>query len=98
MKAIEKKLIIRDTKGLHVRPASLFVQIAKKFKSNIIVKKGKDAVDGKSIMGMMTLALAKGSQVTITAQGEDAEEALEELENFVKGASKKERQVECSKG
>ena len=97
MKAIEKKLIIRDTKGLHVRPASLFVQIAKKFRSNIIVKKGKDAVDGKSIMGMMTLALAKGSQVTITAQGEDAEEALEELENFIKGVSKKEREVRCLK-
>lgn len=98
MKTIEKKLIIRDTKGLHVRPASLFVQIAKRFSSNIIVKKGKNAVDGKSIMGMMTLALAKGSQVTITAQGEDAEAALEELENFIKGDPKKERQVECSKG
>ncbi len=93
MKTIEKKLIIRDTKGLHVRPASLFVQIAKKFKSNIIVKKGKDAIDGKSIMGMMTLALAKGSQVTITAQGEDAEEALEELENFIKRVPKKEKQA-----
>ncbi|MBI3008530.1 MAG: HPr family phosphocarrier protein [Candidatus Omnitrophica bacterium] len=93
MKTIEKKLIIRDTKGLHVRPASLFVQIAKKFKSNITVKKGKDAVDGKSIMGMMTLALAKGSQVTITAQGEDAEEALEELENFIKRVPKKEKQA-----
>ena len=89
MKTIEKKLIIRDTKGLHVRPASLFVQIAKKFKSNIIVKKDKNAVDGKSIMGMMTLALAKGSQVTVTAQGEDAEEALWELENFIKGAQRR---------
>jgi len=93
MKTIEKKLIIRDTEGLHVRPASFFVQIAQKFKSNIIVKKGKKAVDGKSIMGMMTLALAKGSEIRITAQGEDAEKAIEELENFVKRKREKEKQA-----
>ncbi len=91
MKTIEKKLVIRDTEGLHVRPASFFVQIAQKFKSNIIVKKGKKAVDGKSIMGMMTLALAKGSEIRITAQGDDAEKAIEELENFVKRDRKREK-------
>jgi len=91
MKTIEKKLIIRDTEGLHVRPASFFVQVAQKFKSNIIVKKGKKRVDGKSIMGMMTLALAKGSEIRITAQGDDAEKAIEELENFVKRDRKREK-------
>lgn len=74
-----------------MRPASLFVQIAQKFKSNIIVKKGKKRVDGKSIMGMMTLALAKGSEIHIIAQGDDAEKAIEALENFVKRDRKKEK-------
>ena len=82
---LEKKLVIKNEQGLHARPAALFVQIANKFVSDIIVQKGKQEVNGKSIMGIMMLAAAKGSRITIKADGEDAEEAVTELEALLSG-------------
>jgi phosphocarrier protein HPr len=77
---IEKMVIIKNLQGLHARPAALFVQIANKFDSDIIVSKGKKKVNGKSIMGIMMLEAGKGSKVTISANGEDAQQAVNELE------------------
>ncbi len=80
---IEKIVTIKNKQGLHARPAALFVQIANKFTSDIIVTKGKQKVNGKSIMGIMMLAAGAGSKVTITADGEDAERAVAELEKLL---------------
>ncbi len=80
---IEKEIVIKNRSGLHARPASLFVQIANKYDSDIKVKKGKQKVNGKSIMGIMMLAAEKGSRITIIAQGEDAKEAVLELEKLL---------------
>jgi len=76
---VEKKIIIQNKSGLHARPAALFVQIANKYDSSITVIKGKEKVNGKSIMGILMLAAGRGSQVTILAEGHDAEDAVGEL-------------------
>lgn len=80
---VKRDLVIRNKQGLHARPAALFVQIASKFDSQITVKKGKRRVNGKSIMGILTLAVEKGSRISIEAEGKDAKEAVEELERIV---------------
>jgi len=80
---IEKKIVIKNKSGLHARPAALFVQIANKYDCEITVRKSKQKVNGKSIMGIMMLAAEKGSRITITADGDDAEEAIRELESLL---------------
>ena len=82
---IEKKLTIKNEQGLHARPAALFVQIANKYESDIIVRKGRQEVNGKSIMGLLTLAAEKGAKLNIKANGPDAKEAIEELEKVILG-------------
>ncbi len=76
---VEKRVIIKNKAGLHARPAALFVQIANKFESEIMVVKDNEKVNGKSIMGILMLGAGKDSHITIIADGEDAEEAVGEL-------------------
>lgn len=80
---VEKIVVIKNKQGLHARPAALFVQIANKFDSDVVVSKGKAKVNGKSIMGIMMLEAGRGSKITITAKGEDAQQAITELENLL---------------
>ena len=77
---IERSVVIKNKQGLHARPAALFVQIANKFSCDISISKGKQKVNGKSIMGIMMLEAGAGSKIVITASGEDAEAAMKELE------------------
>jgi len=83
MAAIKKKLIVKSKQGLHARPAALFVQIANKFEARITVRRKEEKVNGKSIMGILMLGAEKGSEITIEAEGEDANTALIELEKIV---------------
>ena len=69
--------------GLHARPAALFVQMAKKFASRVTVKKGRKIVDGKSIMGLLTLAAGRGARISIVVNGPDASTALKRLIEIV---------------
>ena len=78
------ELKIRNSLGLHARPAGKFVQLADKFKCKVSVTKDSEVVDGKSVMGMMTLAAAKGSRIIVEASGEDAAAAVQALEQLVK--------------
>lgn len=80
---IKKKVRIRSSQGLHARPAAIFVQVAKRFKSNVRIRKGRETVDGKSIMGILSLAASRGNIVEITLQGPDAEAALHALEQII---------------
>jgi phosphocarrier protein HPr len=80
---VEKVVVIKNKQGLHARPAALFVQIANKFDSDIVVSKGKSKVNGKSIMGIMMLEAGRGSKITITVKGEDAQQAIVELESLL---------------
>lgn len=83
MPAIKKKLTVKNKQGLHARPAALFVQVANKFDSRITVRRDKEAVNGKSIMGILMLGAEKGSTIIIEAEGEDAHSALVELEKII---------------
>ena len=80
---VEKGLIVKNKLGLHARPAALFVQIANKYDAEISVKKGRQLVNGKSIMGIMMLAASRGSKISIIAKGDDARKAVAELEKLV---------------
>jgi phosphocarrier protein HPr len=80
---VEKTVVIKNKQGLHARPAALFVQIANKFDSDIAVSKGKTKVNGKSIMGIMMLEAGKGAKITINAVGDDAEQAVTDLEKLL---------------
>ena len=77
MSEVDRTVTIRNRLGLHARPAGEFVKAASKFESKITVKKGEVEVNGKSIMGVMTLAAECGSKVTVRAEGADAEAAVE---------------------
>ena len=80
---IKRSLIIKNKQGLHARPAAIFVQIANKFDSKILVRKGKRRVNGKSILGILTLAAEKGTKISIEADGKDENIAIHELERIV---------------
>jgi phosphocarrier protein len=80
---LEKEITIENKSGLHARPAALFVQLANKYESNIIIKKNNLEVNGKSIMGILMLAVDKGSKIKLQINGSDEKEAMQELETFL---------------
>ena len=83
MATIQKKLIVKNKSGLHARPAALFVQVANKYDSRIVVKSDKEEVNGKSIMGILMLGAEQGTEIIIEADGDDAQIAILELEKIV---------------
>jgi phosphocarrier protein HPr len=80
---LQKQLLIKNSVGLHARPASLFVQKAKKFKCSLRLLFGGRNVDAKSILSVLTLGVNEGAQVTLCAEGEDAAQAIEEISQLV---------------
>jgi phosphocarrier protein len=80
---IEKQVTIVNKLGLHARAAAKLVQLASKFSSAIHIAKDKRRVNGKSIMGVMMLAASKDSTITLIAEGEDEEQAIEEMAQLV---------------
>jgi len=85
MARLEKTFIVVNTLGLHARPAAQLVQASNKFKSEVHIAKDGTSVNAKSIMGVLTLAAGKGSQLTVTAEGPDAEAALAQLAKMIEG-------------
>ena len=79
-KTLTKELLVQNKMGIHARPAAMIVRITNKFKADVFVEKDDEQVNGKSIMGLMMLAAAKGSTVKFVATGTDAEQMLTELE------------------
>ncbi|MDR3247888.1 MAG: HPr family phosphocarrier protein [Treponema sp.] len=75
----EQKITVSNRAGIHARPAALVVQTIKNFKSNIFIQKENDKINAKSIMGVITLGAAYGTELTITADGEDEAEAVAAL-------------------
>ena len=80
---IKKPITIHLSTGLEARPVAQLVQVASQFNSEIYVEVGKKKVNAKSIMGMMTLGLVPGEQVTVTADGADEEKAIEGIEKYL---------------
>ncbi|HEX7376230.1 MAG TPA: HPr family phosphocarrier protein [Pirellulales bacterium] len=80
-----KIVVITNPQGLHARPADLFVKTATRFTCKIELVKGRERVDGKSILALLTLAAVAGTELLIEADGPDAEQALEALAKLVEG-------------
>ncbi len=78
-----KEFTIENKLGIHARPAAQFVKTANRFVCEIRVAKDDEEVDGKSIMGLMMLAAGHQSVIVVTAEGEDADEALAALGELV---------------
>ena len=79
MPLVQRTLTILHRQGLHARPAALFVKMANRFASQVTVRKGRKSVDGKSIMGLLTLAAQPGSRIALIVNGPDAREAMDAL-------------------
>ncbi|MCT4635700.1 MAG: HPr family phosphocarrier protein [Rickettsiales bacterium] len=80
---IKRKLEIKNKFELRARQASLFVNTANKFFSEIFIQMGSINVSGKSILGIMVLGIHTGSSITISIDGIDEQEAMEELTKFI---------------
>jgi catabolite repression HPr-like protein len=77
---VRKNVIVRLKTGLQSRPAALFVQNANKFASQIFVIQGNRKLNAKSIIGIMSLGLKHGAEITISAEGSDEREAVDQLD------------------
>lgn len=80
---VTKKMTIKIPTGLEARPVAVLVQIASQFESSIYIECEEKKVNAKSIMGMMSLGLAAGEEVVVTANGNDEESAMEKLEEYL---------------
>lgn len=84
MAVVERSVTINNELGLHLRPSGEFVKLAAKFACSVLVSKdGGDAVNGKSILGLVTLGAEPGSELTIRGDGDDAENAVRALADLV---------------
>lgn len=76
--------IVANPKGLHLRPAGLLAQVAGQYRSKIVVIKDGLSVDARSLLDLITLVATAGSELTITAEGEDAEAAVNAIVEFLR--------------
>ncbi|NDO70329.1 HPr family phosphocarrier protein [Schaedlerella arabinosiphila] len=79
---IEMPVVVRQEKGLEGRPIALLVQEASQYASKVYIKVEDKSINAKSIMGMMSLSLSEGEEVTIFTEGEDEEKAAEGIKTF----------------
>lgn len=79
-----KTLTILNKLGIHARPAAQFVRVASRFQADVTVEKDEESVDGKSIMGLMMLAVGCGAEIKVTVDGSDEAETMAALEELVK--------------
>jgi len=79
-KKLTKELTVQNKLGIHARPAAMFVKTASRFACEIMVEKDGETVNGKSIMGLMMLAAGPCSKLSLHANGNDAQEAISEIE------------------
>lgn len=80
---ISREVTVVSALGLHARAAARFVRLAGRFSSQIRVTRGQRTMDGKSILGLLLLAAARGSVITIAAEGDDAQAAVDGLCSLV---------------
>jgi phosphocarrier protein len=80
---IIKKLEIKNKLGVHARAAALLVQTVNKFTAQVTFSKDDQIADGRSIMGVLTLAATQGSKIQVEASGEDAEQAVRAIERLI---------------
>ena len=79
----ERSFVIVNALGLHARAAAQLVQLANRFRAEVHVEKDGTQVNGKSIMGVLTLAAAKGTEISVCVEGADADEAMTALAKLI---------------
>jgi len=82
---LRKTIVIKNTLGIHARPAASFVKTAQKFKSSVKVVKDGIEANGKSILDLLVLAAERGSTVELVVDGEDEEQAMATLSKLLEG-------------
>lgn len=80
---IQKSIQIKLETGLEARPVAMLVQVASQFESTVYINSENRKVNAKSIMGMMSMGLESGAEVTVIAEGNDEEAAVAEIEKFL---------------
>jgi phosphocarrier protein len=83
MARLQRSFVIVNTLGLHARAAAQLVQAANRYQAEVLVERDGQSVNGKSIMGVLMLAAAKGSEVQVSCEGADAEEAMASLARLI---------------
>ena len=78
-----QKIVINNQSGLHARPATFFIQKANEFNCSIWVEKDERRVNAKSLLGVLSLGIVKGTSITIIGDGSDEEEAVTALADLV---------------
>ena len=81
----QKAIQVKLETGLEARPVAMLVQVASQFDSTVYINVDDRKVNAKSIMGMMSLGLASGEEINVTADGEDEKAAIDEIEKFLSG-------------
>ena len=82
-KPLVKNFVIRNLLGLHARAAAVLVALTSRFSSSIMIRKESFEIDGKSILGVLSLAAIYGTEVAVTIEGEDSELAMEEVSRLI---------------
>jgi len=80
---IRKEFVLENDLGLHSRAAAIFVQLTNRYLSQIDIIKGTTKIDGKSIMGILCLGIAKNESIIVEADGVDEEEVIQKIENLI---------------
>ena len=79
----QRDIEIKNKLGLHARAAAKLVHTAARFKCDIKIRKGDEEVDGKSILGILLLAAGRGSVITVRANGDDENEAMDAIQELI---------------
>ena len=82
MEKIEKDLTVSNSKGLHARPAAMFVGLVEKYDVQVTLAKGDEKINGRSIMGILMLGAVEGTVLKVTVEGNQAVAAMAEIEKF----------------
>lgn len=82
-----KEIVINNETGLRSKSAAVFIQKASHFKSSIWIEKGEKKANAKSLLGLLSLSIGNGNKITVIAEGEDEEKAIQELEEYLVSGS-----------
>lgn len=82
---VTREMQINLTGGLEARPVAMLVQVASQYDSKVYIEAEEKKINAKSIMGMMSLGLSAGEKITVTADGEDEEKAIQHIEKYLNG-------------
>ncbi len=80
---VNRKIIVINESGLHARPASTLVKAAAKFKSKITISKGEKSYDAKSLLGILSAGISRGTEIVLECSGDDEAEALKGLAELI---------------